>query len=158
MWVFYSFIFLLFAGVLLGSVLRLARHSSDAALSGLSSFLPPLTLFCCLIILIFAPFSTPPPSVVTRSIHYAGIMLLLVFLLFGALCQILVWTKIHRNESLASVAKTYEFWWIATKVAPAPAALCILTSGVRLVYESPANGFLQLPWLFWLIVSFSFFF
>lgn len=139
---------------------RLVQNRSIAYVVGqLGKLLPLFAIATCGPLVLVLPTPTgAPPSIIVRAIHYCGIVLLFGFLIFGAFCQLEVWLRMrHRPSSLDLVAKTHRKWWIATRLIPAPAALCIALSGLRLAYESPL-GFITYPWMFWLVSGFSFFF
>lgn len=135
-----------------------ANKATRAAVSRIGSCLPPLTL--AIAVGVLAAFHLHPAQmkVAARATHYFGIVLLFLFLFVSLVFQIESWSKMRRSHSLESLAITYHNWWVAVKLAPAPAALCILVGGLGLVNTSPDTGTLENGWLFWLIVSFSFFF
>jgi hypothetical protein len=138
-----------------GSTRVMHQRSVLTIIDKWANILPPFVIISSSFVwLLTAPLN--PPSVIVRAIHYCGIVVLFVFLIFGAHCQMEAWIRM-RGNSPELLARTYRKWWIATRLLPAPAALCILCSGLRLVYESPF-GNLSFGWMFWLIVSFSFFF
>jgi hypothetical protein len=132
-----------------------------ASIRSVSDWLIPCVLVSYLILLCLLPkpkLDVPWP--VVRAVHYGGIAVLFGFLIFGAICQCQVW-HVFRNPgpgSLSLLANIYKKWWASTKLLPAPAAFCILFSGLRLIYEDSGHGFLALGWLFWLVAGFSFFF
>ncbi len=135
------------------------RAAADRAVRNLSNVLPPLVFIASLGVILM--FHRPAPDllpIATRAVHYTGIVLLFVFLVFGTFCQFETWSKLRRSAPLNSIAQTYRRWWVATKLMPAPAAICILVGGLGLVAATPSRGILEFGWLFWLIVGFSFFF
>ncbi len=137
-----------------------AGLSVPAATKRLANLIPPLVVFTLIPLFICLPVAgnVPPPSIIVRAIHYFGIVLLFLFLLFGAYCLFEAWGRMWaRDRGLGPLAATYRKWWVATRLLPAPAAICILASGLRLAYESPL-GSVSLGWMFWLITGFSFFF
>lgn len=129
----------------------------DTVVGRLSSLLPPFAIVPCLALSLALPLPASPPSVAIRSLHYFGIILLFLFVLAGAALQVRLWIQIRQRQTLLSIASTYKVFWIVVRLMPAPAAACILISGIRLAYESP-YGSITYPWMFWLIVGFSFFF
>jgi hypothetical protein len=90
-------------------------------------------------------------------LHHAAIFGLFVFLLSAEFFQAQVWWQIRENAEGEAVAATVHRLWILTEVAPAPLALAIFLTGLRLIWESPANSPDSL-WLLILIAGFSFFF
>jgi len=132
------------------------------AIRSISSWLIPFVLIGYAVLLYCLPHPVMPdvPWPIVRAVHYSGIGLLFAFLIFAGICQWQMWRIFKKPglDSLALLASIYKRWWAATKLLPAPAAFCILLSGLRLIYEDPAHGLLFFGWLFWLIASFSFFF
>lgn len=113
-----------------------------------------VVLAATLCIVVPASGALPAPAIL--GLHYFGIALLGLFLLVGGVCQLLSRACL-RQGSVVPVG-SYRLWWAATFLAPAPAAFCILLSGIRLVYDSADHGRLSHGWLFWLVCGFSFFF
>jgi hypothetical protein len=140
----------------------LLQRLEPAKIRSVSAWLIPVVLFTYAGILYFLPKPTSPdiPWPIVRAVHYSGIGLLFAFLIFGAICQWRLWQlfKTPKPDSLAQVENIYRHWWAATRILPAPAAFCIVLSGLRLVYEDAGHGLLIFGWLFWLIAGFSFFF
>lgn len=161
MWLYISIGFLGWSAVWLWLAIRAANPQPPLApetlTRKLANLLPPFAIIPCLLLVLLLPLPVSPPSVVVRAFHYLGIVLLFQFLLFGAFCQVAVWIKMRRHQPLESLARAYRSWWIATRLLPAPAAICILLSGLRLAYESPL-GDISIGFMFWLVAGFSFFF
>src|SRR5271169_2697391 len=89
--------------------------------------------------------------------HHAAIFALFVFLLAVQLLLTQVWWQIRSNVQATAIAATVCRMWILTELVPAPIALAILLTGLRLIWESPSNSPASL-WLMILILGFSFFF
>lgn len=90
--------------------------------------------------------------------HHASILLLFLFLVVAEYLQLEAWLRTRRGSSAASVAQCIRALWGLSEIAPAPIALTIFLTGLRLIWDipqlnSPANG-----WLSILILAFSFFF
>jgi hypothetical protein len=110
-----------------------------------------------------ASSSGQPPTVPMRSLHYVGVVLLFLFLVFGAYCQFEVWAGRDRLD-LARLERIWFRWYAATKLMPAVAALIILITGARLYAECvessvmlpyPATATLMEGHTFWLFVLFA---
>jgi hypothetical protein len=92
-----------------------------------------------------------------------GVLRTFLFLILGQFFQAEGWWNI-RNGRLAVAASSYRRLWVLTIIFPAPIALAILLTGLRLIWEAaagqpPAPG--KSPATFWLlaiITGFSFFF
>lgn len=107
---------------------------------------------------LFSPIFANPFRALLQ-LHYLGIAGLGLFLTYAGYCQ---WQaerlKSRPRADPRMISQTYRNWWAATMIAPPAAAFCILASGFRLVFVEPNSSVLALPWLFWLVLSFGFFF
>jgi len=95
--------------------------------------------------------------------HHAAILALFCFLIVGQFFQAEAWWGIQKRR-FGAVAASYQRFWVLTELFPAPIALTILLTGLRLVWEgAAANPPVQekSPATFWLlaiIVGFGVFF
>jgi hypothetical protein len=91
-------------------------------------------------------------------VHHAAAWSLFAFLLAGEYLQIEAWWRMRSGKAAGPVAAVYHRIWILTKLIPAPAALTVFLTGLRLMWESPeANSPAEL-WLLCMVLGFSFFF
>jgi hypothetical protein len=157
-WLLAAAVFVAWCGFWMWIAMRAVRAGGDEAIRTLANRLPPFVITTSLLAFLLMPTLVTWPSIQTRAIHYFGIGFLFVFLVLGVFFQIEVWRKIERAENLESLLASYRRWWVATKLMPATGALAILFSGLRLTYESPGMDVSAVPWLEYLVVSFSFFF
>jgi len=89
--------------------------------------------------------------------HYLGLGALFLFLMLGELCHLsIAWLLHYRDPSWRLIARLAYLWRLLTDFMPGPAALIILSSGLRLIYEG--NHSLRLTWLFVLVFGFGLFF
>lgn len=119
-----------------------------------SSLVVPATIVAAVTAMCLQPSRELQSATFVFACHYAGISLMALFLVFGAGCQ---WAS-TRDAHVADKVLVYERWWTATMLAPPTAAFVILTSGLRLAFDGGVNDVASLPWLFWLVVGFAFFF
>lgn len=91
-------------------------------------------------------------------LHHAAFFSLFAFLTAGQFLQIQTWWQIRQERSSQDVAATVRRLWALAEIAPAPIALTVFLTGLRLVWEKPATNNPSALWLFALIVSFSVFF
>ncbi len=152
-WMAGSFALAAAAGGLCWLLARVA--GSDAQVRWLANLLPPLAIGGCLFVFFLVPPGAPPPALAIRALHYAGVALLFGFLVFGTICQLRIWRQMDSAVEVPELLTSYRRWWVATRLAPAPAALMILLSGLRLTYECPGLDVSQVAWLQWLVIAFS---
>jgi hypothetical protein len=89
--------------------------------------------------------------------HYFGLALLFVFLSMGEVCHLRIFVQYcKRVTDWSVIVRIARFWWALTELAPGAAAIVILSSGLRLVYEGGYS--LGMTWLLILVVGFGFFF
>src|SRR5438132_1379545 len=76
-----------------------AKDLNEEKIKHLSTWLIPVVLGTCGLVSYYLPHPAQPdmPSPIIRAIHYSGIALLFVFLIFGALCQIEAWRIIKKQ-------------------------------------------------------------
>lgn len=91
-------------------------------------------------------------------IHRVAILALFLFLLAGEYCQMQASRQIRARRSTASVSRTMKRFRALSKLAPAPIALTIFLTGLRLIWEAPSQNSPSSVWLLVLIAGFSFFF
>lgn len=88
-------------------------------------------------------------------IHYLGLTVLFAFLAAGEVCHLRI-LHLVRKARWHLVARTAHVWRVLTEFLPGAAALVILSSGLRLIYEG--NHSLGKAWLFVLVAGFGYFF
>ena len=72
--------------------------------------------------------------------HHAAFLGLFAFL---ATAQFLVargWWQIRAGSGIQAVAGTFDCLWILTEIAPAPIAIAVFMTGLRLIWETPADS------------------
>lgn len=110
---------------------------------------------CAALFILFGPLPDIRQTVVT--IHYLGLGTLFFFLIIGEICHGWILWLVHARDSRWPLIGTLtHLWRILTELMPGPAALIILSSGLRLLYEGYHS--LRLTWLFVLVAGFGFFF
>jgi len=140
-----------------------AKKAGDERIQFLQTLLPAFTVSTLLSV--FA-LGWQPQSVLSVMVlwwHHAAILALFCFLAVGQFFQAEAWWNI-KNERFRGAAASYQRLWLLTELLPAPIALTIFLTGLRLIWEAanarpPAQG--KSPATFWLlaiIVGFSFFF
>lgn len=149
--------FVLWSAVVIALTRPRPGEDGDAMVRRVASVLPPSVLAAAAIVFALEGKADYPPALPTRGLHYTGIILLFLFLLAGAALQLDLWIKMRRGAALESLHRTYRLWWMATRLMPAPAALLILASGLRLTYECPGMDVAAVSWLAYLSLAFMFF-
>ncbi len=89
--------------------------------------------------------------------HHAAFIALFAFLSVAQCLITQAWWQIRLASETNSIAATYRRIWILTELAPAPIAIAVFLTGMRLIWESPADSPAS-TWLLILISSFSLFF
>lgn len=140
----------------LGLAFLLSRRPASDAVAISSNLLPPLVLLTCAIVFYLVPRGSTPPFV--RWMHHIGFGGLFVFLTCGSALHLQATMQRARRASPADIAQTLRRWWCLTELMPAPSALLILVTGLRLIYDAPQTNSLREGWLFWLVNSFALFF
>jgi hypothetical protein len=138
-----------------------AARDGDAVAAALGKLLPPFVVTTCLGAFAAVPRPDPVLRLITLWTHHAGFSLLFVFLLVTHHCQAEAWWRARRGGSAASVARVYRRLWLLTEIVPAPVALAIFLTGLRLIWESAgtrSTHWVSQPWLLTLVVGFSVFF
>lgn len=91
-------------------------------------------------------------------VHETAFSGLFAFLVASELLQARAWLQIRRGKTAASVASSMRKMWTLSEIAPAPIAIAIFLTGLRLIWESPATNSPSQLWLLLLILSFGVFF
>jgi hypothetical protein len=95
---------------------------------------------------------------VTLWIHHAAFWSLFAFLAVAEFFQIEAWWRIRQGRSTPTVSAAYHRLWILTEIVPAPIAVTIFLTGLRLIWELPERNSPSSVWLFGLVLGFGFFF
>jgi hypothetical protein len=95
---------------------------------------------------------------VTRIAHHFAISLLFLFLVIGQYFQAEAWLRVRHNGAAASIVAAYRRLWILTEVLPAPIAITILLTGLRLIWQVPDLVSPRNAWLLGVLLLFSLFF
>ncbi len=86
-------------------------------------------------------------------LHYVGIGLLFIFLVLAQYLQIEGRMRLANDSPMVLVARSYGRLSILTEWLPAPAAVIVVVSGLRMICETSLS--LQVGWLFWLVTIFG---
>jgi hypothetical protein len=142
-----------------------ATKEGDALVQAFSRLLPAFVVMTCLIVFAATPDRQSILSLMVLWLHHMSFWLLFVFLIAGQYFQVEAWWKIRRRMSRQSVGATYRRFWILTEIVPAPVALMIFLTGLRLIWQGEGNvappnvgNSLSAFWLQALIIGFSLFF
>jgi hypothetical protein len=142
-----------------------ATKEGDALVQAFSRLLPAFVVITCLIAFAAIPARTSVVSAMVLWLHHMSFWLLFVFLIAGQYFQVEAWWKIRSRMSRQSVGATYRRFWILTEIVPAPVALMIFLTGLRLIWQASGNiaspnggNSLSAFWLQTLIIGFSLFF
>jgi hypothetical protein len=79
-------------------------------------------------------------SVLALWIHHVATWSLFAFLLAGEAFQWEAWWRIRDKATVTEVAATYRRLWILTTIVPAPIAITIFLTGLRLIWQSPERN------------------
>ena len=141
-----------------------AVRDGDALVQTFGQILPAFVVTTCLFAFLAAPTRGGPLSVVVLWLHHTSFWLLFAFLLTGQYFQVEAWWKIRRGMSSDSVRASYRRLWILTEIVPAPVALMIFLTGLRLIWQihgetAPTRGnSMSVFWLQGLVLGFGLFF
>ena len=91
-------------------------------------------------------------------LHRTAFFSLFAFLSIAQFLQFQAWWQIRQERPSQCLAATLQRLWTLTEIAPAPIALIIFLTGLRLIWEKPAKNAPSELWLSALIASFSVFF
>lgn len=140
-----------------------AAKEGDSLVEAFGRLMPPFAITTCLAFSLVAPRKSAF-SAGALWIHHAAFLLLLAFLLVGQYLQLEALWKIRAGLPWQSICATYRRHWVLTTIAPAPIALTILLTGLRLLWQqsgdpSQEGGYsLSGFWLQGLVIGFSLFF
>jgi hypothetical protein len=135
-----------------------AAKDGDALVGMFHGLLPVFCVATCLAAFLAAPGRSPVFHKMTLWTHHASVLLLFLFLLAAEYWQVEGWWRRRRGGSVESVAGSFRRLWILTETAPAPIALTVLLTGLRLVWETPEANSPARLWLFGMVAGFSVFF
>lgn len=151
-----------------GSLLFWARltaaRKGDDLVALLSCALPPYTLVTLLLFFLITPRESPV-SAVFMWLHHLSFLGLLGFLSLAQYAQIRAYFQVKQKD-FEGARSSFHFLYYVTLLAPAPIALTVLLTGMRLIYQKPPDV-PQLPgqdislsalWLQAVLISFSIFF
>jgi hypothetical protein len=140
-----------------------AAKEGDALVDAFRRLLPAFIVVTCL-----AAFAAAPRkctfSVMVLWLHHTGFWLLFVFLLAGQYFQVEAWWKMRGGMSRQSVGATYRRLWIMTEIVPAPVALLLFLTGLRLIWQTHGDtaqgqgNSMSTFWLQGLVIGFAVFF
>jgi hypothetical protein len=139
-----------------------AKHGNDLV-EAFGRLLPAYVVVTCLVAFAAAPRRSGL-SVVVLWLHHTSFWLLFVFLLAGQYFQVEAWWKIRGDMPTQSVAASYRRLWMLTEIVPAPVALMIFLTGLRLIWQSHGNTepsqavSISAFWLQGLVLGFGLFF
>ena len=135
-----------------------AGKNGDALVPLFGSLLPVFCATTCLAAFLAVPVRSLPFHKITLWAHHASVLLLFLFLLAAEYFQAEGWWRRRRGESTALVAGSYRRLWLLTETLPAPIALTILRTGLRLIWEAPQANSPARLWLLGMVFGFSLFF
>jgi hypothetical protein len=135
-----------------------AGKNSDALVAMFHSLLPVFCVFTCLAAFLAVPGRAPLFHKMILWTHHASVLLLFLFLLAAEYWQVEGWWRIRCGEGAESAAASFRRLWVLTEIVPAPIALTIFLTGLRLIWEAPATNSPARLWLFGMVVGFSVFF
>jgi hypothetical protein len=141
-----------------------ATKEGDALVHAFGRLLPAFVVVTFLAAFAAAPSRQGVLSVVVLWLHHTSFLLLFVFLLAGQYFQVEAWWKVRGGMSGQSVGATYRRFWMLTEIVPAPVALMIFLTGLRLIWQThgdTAQGHgnsMSAFWLQGLVLGFALFF
>jgi hypothetical protein len=157
-WLFWLVVTLLWLAAWIGIASRYtATKRDDALVTAMAALMKAFVAASCLVLFSALPRGTAAWTLVLWM-HHAAFSMLLFFLIAAQFLQAEAGWRIHTGSPAGDVATTFRRLWILTELAPAPIAMAILATGLRLIWEAPAANRPSQPWLFALLVAFSFFF
>ncbi len=124
----------------------------------LRAILPPFTVIICFAIFVLKPSTDAFVNRTVLLTHHVAIFSLFLFLLTAEYLRLEARWRRRARTIPRSVAASYRRLWIFSETVPAPIALTILLSGLRLIWLSPDVNSPAHLWLSMLIVGFSVFF
>jgi len=135
-----------------------ARKDGEASVRAIGQLLPAFAASTCLISFIAYPVRDPTSRGIVLWLHHAGFIGLFCFLSAVQYLQIEAWWKRRLGRSARSVAESYRRLWLLTEILPGTAAIIILLTGLRLLWEMPEAVSPAELWLMIIICVFGFFF
>ncbi len=145
LWVTFS---ILWTAIGIVTVAWFARRVRDGLLSTLRVGLPAFTAMTMLMIVVASPRGSRLP----RILHHAGFTILGVFLLATEFLRLILRRLPDKRDLDAESLILCRTFRAATLLFAPPAAIIILISGWRLMYDFGWS--LQIPWLWWVYVLF----
>lgn len=115
------------------------------------------TASSCLLVFIVLPLLGASIGQSPRWIHHAAFFALGGFLFAAELLRASMRHELRRGRVAAGRLATRRLAWLV-ELLPGPAAIAILLSGLRLIYEGAPGVSLRSPWLFYVVTAFGFFF
>jgi len=137
---------------------RAVGKEGDALVATFGSLLPAFSVATCLAAFLAVPMRQAAFHKITLWAHHASVLLLFLFLLTAEYLQAEAWFRVRRRCSVRSVAGTFRRLWVLTETTPAPVALTVFLTGLRLMWDSPQTNSPCSVWLFALVLGFSLFF
>jgi hypothetical protein len=135
-----------------------AAKEDDALVATSGWLLPAFCVTTCLAAFLAVPLRQPVFHRITLWAHDASMFLLLLFLISAEYFQAEAWWRIRRRCTTRSVAACFRRFWVLTEIMPAPIALTIFLTGLRLIWDSPQANSPSSLWLSGLVLGFSLFF
>ena len=135
-----------------------ASKTGDVLVRTFHNLLPAFALTTCVGGFLVVPLGDPVMRGITLWTHHTSFLMLFLFLIAAEYFQMEAWWKIRRAAPIESVAASYSRLWMLTEIVPAPIALVIFLTGLRLIQESRETNSPSTFWLLALILSFSMFF
>ena len=141
-----------------------ASKDGAALINTTRQFLIAFAVCTCVIVFAALPRGAGPILALTLWVHHAAFFALLAFLAIAQYFLFEALWKLRGHAPADSIAATYTRLWIVTELLPAPIALTIFITGLRLVWQAaaadpPIHG--KSPVQFWLstlIFAFGIFF
>src|ERR1700677_1295656 len=137
------------------AVVAVVKEGEHAEISVYGTFLPAFCALTCLSCFIATPRDTTFHNIILW-VHHAAIISLFVFLSVAQYLQFEAWIKFRKARSLLSIAAAYRRLHVLASAIIPGAAVTILLTGLRLIWDTPhANSPANL-WLMGLLIVFAF--
>jgi hypothetical protein len=94
-------------------------------------------------------------AVLALWLHHSAIWALFIFLVVAEALQWEAFWRQRCKNTTEEIAATYRRLWIWTKIVPAPVALTLLITGLRLLWQSADQNSISQLWLFALVSIFA---
>jgi hypothetical protein len=137
---------------------RAAPKDGDALVELFSSTLPAFSAATCLVAFAAVPAREPAFHRIILGAHIVSVSGLFLFLLAAEYLQAEAWIRVRGRFSIQSVTASYRRLWVLTEIAPAPIALIVFLTGLRLIWDSPKDNSPASLWLAGLVLGFGLFF